>query len=129
MTTKRIALSLAGFLLLIGVGAGTAIVLQTPAHVASKFTQPREVVRTFLLAVDRGELVVFGQKIDRRKITPLRVEYTYELDSPVPVISVYSELRTPLPMPGHKGYEVHGVNAVLGTDGRIVEVKAHVRTK
>jgi hypothetical protein len=129
MTGNRISLFLAGLLLSMGGSAGADIALRTPASVASKFTQPREVVKIFLLAVDRGELVVFDQKIDRSKITPLRVEYTYELDSPVPVVSVYSALKAPMPVPNHRDCEVHGVSAVLSTDGHIIETKAHVWTK
>lgn len=129
MTIKRISLYLAGFLLLMGAGASAHIVLPTPAQVAPKFTQPRDVVKNFLLAVDQGGLVIFGHTLSRSMITPLRVEYTYELDSVVPVISVYSELKTPMAVPNDKDCEVRGVSAVLDNDGRIVEAKAHIWTK
>jgi hypothetical protein len=115
MTTKRILLFLAGCLLLMGAGADTHVASRTPAQVALKFTQPREVVKIFLLAVDRGGLVVTGQKIGRPMITPLRVEYSYELNTPVPVVSVDSELTAPTAMPSHADYEIHGVSAVLDT--------------
>ncbi len=56
-------------------------------------------VGAFLEAVDRGEFVVFGRKLDRSMITPARVEYVYELDSRVPIIRIYSHLNRGLSVP------------------------------
>ena len=88
--------------------------------------EPQGVVRAFLTAVDRGELRVFGRKLDRTMIVPVRVEYTYAVDSRVPVIRVYSNLRQPISAPNHKDCEVRGVSAVLNDEGGIIETEAHV---
>jgi len=126
MTSQRISLALAGLLLLMDTGAGAPIVLQPPALMAPKFTQPHDVVKIFFLAVDQGGLVIFDQTLSRSMITPLRVEYTYDLDGPVPVISVYAELITPMAVPNDKDFEVRGVSAILDAEGRIVAAKAHI---
>ena len=91
--------------------------------------EPQEVVRVFLTAVDRGELRVFGRKLDRTMIVPVRVEYAYAVDSRVSVIRVYSNLRQPILTPDHKDCEVRGVSAVLNDEGGIIEIEAHVWPK
>ena len=90
------------------------------------FTEPREVVRIFLKAVDRGELMVFDQRLDRSVIIPVRVDYAYELDSNTARMKVYSELKHPMPVPGHPNCTLRGVSATLDSYGHITETAAHV---
>ena len=99
-----------------------------PHHIPGKpeFTDPREVVRIFLKAVDRGELMVFDQKLDRSRIIPVRVEYVYELDSLTSRMKVYSELKHPSPVPDHPDCRLRGVSAILDNYGHIIETVAHV---
>ena len=88
--------------------------------------EPREVVRIFFKAVDRGELIVFDQRLDRSMINPVRVEYAYELDSNTSRMKVYSELRQPAPVPGHPDCALRGVSAILDNYGHITDIEAHV---
>ena len=97
-----------------------------PSFVEHKFDQPREVIKVFLQAVDRGELIVFEQVIDRSMIVPVEVEYVYQLDSAIPRLSVYAELKQPIPVRDADGCEVHAVSAVLDNAGSIVESVVHI---
>lgn len=99
-----------------------------PAFVEHHFDQPREVVKVFLEAVDRGELIVFEQVIDRSMIIPLQVEYTYHLDNATPQLSIFSELKQPIPIPDADGCEVRAISAILDDAGNIVEAVVHVWT-
>jgi len=88
--------------------------------------EPQRVVDIFLEAVDRGELVVMGRKLDRSMITPARVEYVYELDGRAPVIRIYAHLNQPLSVPEMADCSVKGISSTLGSDGHIAETEAHV---
>ncbi|MGD8547300.1 MAG: hypothetical protein PVJ10_04955 [Thiohalophilus sp.] len=99
-----------------------------PSFVEHKFDQPREVVKVFLEAVDRGELIVFEQVIDRSMIVPFQVEYIYQIDNSIPQISILSELKQPISIPEAEGCEVRAVSAILNDAGNIVETVVHVWT-
>lgn len=98
----------------------------SPYPVEHEFDEPREVVQTYLKAVERGELVVFEQIIDIAMLIPVRVEYVYELANAKPRIKVYAEFKQPMPVPGQSDCQVRGVSAVLDDAGSIVEVEIHV---
>lgn len=96
-----------------------------PGTVKPRFTEPQAVVRLFLEAVDRGELTAFGKRLDKSMLTPLRVEYVYELDDPTPKVRVYSELKQPMTVP-ERDCKLRGINAVLDAEGAIVDAELHV---
>ena len=87
---------------------------------------PGEVVSLFRLAVERGELVVFGKTLDLTMVRPLRVEYVFDLVDNRSGVEVYSELVTPLDAPNLKECKAYGVSAVVTPDGRITETEVHV---
>jgi hypothetical protein len=99
----------------------------TPGHMPDPaIRSPKQVVEIFLKAVDRGELILFVYTLNRSLLIPRRVEYDYELDSMVPTVTVYSELKEAIPVPDQPGLEVRDVSAILGRDGSIIETRAHV---
>ncbi len=93
-----------------------------------RMEDPGDLVDRFLQAVDRGELKVFGQTIDRPMLVPVRVEYVYELADRAMRIKVYSNLTAPLPVPGQDDCRILGVSAVM-EDGSITEIESHVWMK
>lgn len=93
-----------------------------------RIEDPGDLVDRFLQAVDRGELKVFGQTIDRPMLVPVRVEYVYELADRAMRIKVYSNLTAPLPVPGQDDCRILGVSAVM-EDGSITEIESHVWMK
>lgn len=118
---------LAFLLVLAAAGNTFARVVELPLEpIKSQFHEPHEVVEIYFQAVGRGELVVFDQKLDRSMLTPVRVEYVYELDSAIPRIKVYSELKVSMPVPGQKNCKFRGVSVILDADGRIIETEAHI---
>lgn len=82
-------------------------------------------VKGYLEAVDRGELISFDRKLGRSEIVPVRVEYIYQIGSGATEIKVYSELKEPMIVPGQPGAKVLGVRSVL-EGGKIVETESHV---
>jgi hypothetical protein len=97
---------------------------RTPGPVKPDFSEPHEIVDIYLKAVSRGELIVFDRKLDKSMITPVRVEYIYDINSTISSVTVYSELKQPIPAP--ENCSVRGVSATLDSDGHIIEVKAHI---
>jgi hypothetical protein len=103
-----------------------------PRHLISpdapRIEDPEQLVHRYLQAVDRGELEIFGQKLDRSMIVPVRVEYVYELSSQTTRIKVHSNLKTPLPVPGQSDCRILGVSTVM-EEGMITEIESHVWMK
>ena len=93
-----------------------------------RIEDPDTLVDRYLQAVDRGELVIFGQTLVRAMIVPARVEYVYELFSRRTRIKVYSNLKQPLPVPDQPECRILGVGAVM-EDGHITEIESHVWMK
>lgn len=101
---------------------------RTPGPVKPGFSEPHEVVDIYLKAVSRGELIVFDRKLNESMITPVRVEYIYDINSAISSVTVYSELKQPMPVPAQESCSVRGVSATLDINGHIIEVKAHIWT-
>ncbi len=99
---------------------------QPPVPVKPEFREPREVIGIYLKAVSRGELMVLDRKLEQSMLIPVRVEYVYELDSAIPRIKVYSELKQPISAPGQEDCMIRGISAILDNNGRIIETEAHI---
>jgi hypothetical protein len=95
---------------------------------SSNFAAPESVVRSYLAAVDRGELLSFERKLKRADIDPARVQYNYLIASGATETRVYSALKEPMPVPGQPEYQVIGVCSAM-EGGRIVETESHVLLK
>ena len=98
------------------------------SHVTPRVEDPDDLVQRYLEAVDRGELVIFGQTLGRSMIVPARVEYAYELSSRTTRIKVFSNLKEPLPVPGQSDCRILGVGAAM-EDGHITEIESHIWMK
>jgi hypothetical protein len=102
-------------------------VVELPSgRIKSQFYESKEVVEIYFQAVARGELVVFDRKLDKSMLKPVRVEYVYELNSTIPRVKVYSELKEPIPIPDHRNCTLRGVSATLDANGRIIETEVHI---
>jgi len=88
--------------------------------------QPKEIIDVFLKAVDRGELIVFEQTIDKSILIPLRVEYIYKLDGSQPTVIIYSEIKKLIHIPEHEGIRLRGISTILDSVGHIIEIRVHV---
>ena len=123
---------LALLLLCVAAPDATQAAVAVPKHLINPDTprieDPDSLVHRYLQAVDRGELVIFGRKLDRSMIVPIRIEYVYELSSRTTRIKVHSNLKAPLPVPGQRDCQVLTVSAVMA-DGHISEIESHVWVK
>ena len=99
-----------------------------PDSARPDIAQAESVVRSYLAAVDRGELLTFGRKLNRTDITPVRVQYNYSISSGDMATWVYSTLKNPMPVPEQPEYQVIGVCSAM-ENGRIVETESHVLLK
>ncbi|HWR76701.1 MAG TPA: hypothetical protein VN283_05785 [Thiobacillus sp.] len=119
------------FLLAITLDAGYAAV-NVPEHLIDpgkpRIDDPDSLVHGYLDAVDRGELIVFGRRLDRSMITPTHVEYVYELSSRKTRVKIHSTLKEPMPVPDHPDCQVLSVSAVID-GGNIFEIESHVWIK
>lgn len=102
--------------------------IELPRHLIDpgrpQIEEPENVIQRFNEAVDRGELTVYGRTLKRSMIVPLRVEYVYDLASRAMLIRVYSDLKTPLPVP-ERECKVRALGAIM-QDGRVVEIESHI---
>lgn len=94
--------------------------------IKQKFHEPHEVIEMYFKAVSRGELVVLERKLDKSMLTPVRVEYVYELNSAIQIVKVYSELKQPMSVPSLEHCRISGVSAILDADGHIIEIEVHI---
>jgi len=83
------------------------------------------VIRVFMQAVRRGELVVFDMILDQSMIDPDRVEYIYTLTEVTPVVRVHSRLKQPVSLPALPDLTINSVSAILDRQGKIIETVVH----
>ena len=102
---------------------------QTPSPVKPDFRQPHNIIELYLKAVNNGELMIYDRKLDQSMITPIRVDYKYELKNPILIVQVYSELVQPIPVPDMEDCQIHGLSSIIDTDGHITETRAHIWVK
>lgn len=88
---------------------------------------PGQVIKVYLEAVGRGELMIFEKPITRPMLKPERVEYVYTLDSRLPRVSVFSTLTVSLPFPDMPELLVEGVTGFLDWKGRITDSTVHCK--
>jgi hypothetical protein len=119
------------FLFTITLDASHASV-NVPGHLLDpgkpKIDDPDNLVHGFLSAVDRGELSIFGHRLERSMIIPVRVEYVYELSSRITRVKIYSNLKTLMAVPGRPDCQVRSVSAVM-EGGKIIEIESHIWMK
>lgn len=90
-----------------------------------RIEDPDTVVQRYLAAVDRGELEILGMKIDRSMLTPVRVEYVYDLSHRTTRIKIDSNLKGPLPVTGQHDCQILSAGAEM-EGGQIGEIESHV---
>jgi hypothetical protein len=86
---------------------------------------PDQLVDTFLKAVDRGELTIYGQTLTREMINPIQVEYVYDLLSRKTKLRIHATLKEPLTLPDQPGCRILCISAEM-EDGSIVEIESHL---
>ena len=90
------------------------------------YKNPFEIVSMFYKAVDNNELRAFDKILSREMITPVRVEYLYELGSPTPQINVYSTIKDPIAIPEQPNCKACAITATIDTEGHILKTSVHV---
>ena len=115
---------------IVSIGSNFAfahVLERPPGPIKPEFKEPHKVIEIYLNAVSRGELTVLDQTLDKSMLIPIRVEYVYDLNSAIPRVKVYSELKQPIPIPVQDSLKLHGISASLDAYGHIIEIEAHIR--
>jgi len=97
-----------------------------PPPSAPVLEMPHDAVAVYLAAVDRGELQVFGQRLDRTMIEPERVEFVFDLMRKSAYVRIYSRVKVLLPVPEQTDLQIRGVSTIIGDEGNIIGTEAHV---
>jgi len=133
ITLRLLALILTGVLLSTGptVQAHLGGEFDTPVVIdEGKIPYPRieiqQVFGIFLNAVDRGELILFEERLTRRCIEARNVIYEYRPGNRYPLIKIYSDIVEPMALPDMPAMRIVGVTAVLDENGHVIETIAHV---
>jgi len=114
-------------LFLICIGYAAAFVIESPTDQKTYFfKKPFEIINMFYKAVDHAELRAFDKTLSREMIIPIRVEYIYELSSPIPQINVHSEIIDPISIPADPNCKAGAITATLDTEGHILGTSVHV---
>lgn len=100
-----------------------------PASISANFHSPNEIVEIYLNAVNKGELIVFDQRLNNSILVPVRVEYIYEIISKNTTRKVFSELKEQIKVPGQDCCLIKEIGATLDLQGHIVETEVHLTTK
>lgn len=131
MHWTRMTASIFPILLLLAIAPTGSHAATTPAPPVlldantPAFDHPDSVVARFLAAVDRGELLIFGRRLERAMIAPARVEYVFDLATRMTTLKIYSALKEPIPVPSQQGSHVWAVGVILdGSD--IIETESHI---
>lgn len=95
-------------------------------HSEVEFISPEKIMLSYYTAVDRGDFVVFGIRLERSMLIPVHVNYIYPVTSPIPRIKVYSRLKKPLIIPEQGNNKFTAVCAVIDMFGNIIETEAHI---
>jgi len=123
-------LSVAALLLVTGISVASVSTssdfIIEPVPVPQPQNKFDEVVDIFLIAVDRGELVVFDNTIWRNMLDPVQVKYVYTFNEDEPSISIYSLLKQPINIPGLDDCTAGGVEVFLDLDGTIIDSSVHI---
>ena len=116
--------------LLVAAGITIASVNISSDYEIKPIPQPEnkfdEVVDIFLVAVDRGELIVFDNTISRDILDPVQVKYIYSFNDEDPSISIYSLLKRPLKIPGVDDCTAGAIEVMLDIDGTIIDSSIHI---
>ena len=116
--------------LLVAAGMAIASVNISSDYEIKPVPQPEnkfdEVVEIFLIAVDRGELIVFDNTISRDILDPVQVKYIYSFNDDDPSISIYSLLKHPLKIPGVDDCTAGAIEVLLDIDGTIIDSSIHI---
>jgi hypothetical protein len=110
--------------LLVDGHARTESAPQADDHYAHDFC-PHTVVDHLLQAVERGELVLYGEVLRKDMLTPLRVEYVHDLVSGDAILKVYVKLTKPFAIPGVDDFVIDGLDVIMDRDGNLVDNTAH----
>jgi hypothetical protein len=116
--------------LLVAAGMTIASVNISSDYEIKPIPQPEnkfdEVVDIFLVAVDRGELIVFDNTISRDILDPVQVKYIYSFNDEDPSISIYSLLKQSLKIPGVDDCTAGAIEVMLDIDGTIIDSSIHI---
>jgi len=99
-----------------------------PPPGAPVLEMPHDAVAVYLAAVDRGELRVFGRRLDRTMIEPELVEFVFDLVRKSAYVRIYSRVKVLLPVPEQTDFQIRGVSSIIGDEGNIIDTEAHVWT-
>jgi len=94
-----------------------------------EFIPPKKIMLKYYEAVDRGELVVFGIRLDRAMLIPVHVDYVYLVNGQTARVKVYAKLKKPLQIPEQDNNKFTAVCAVIDIFGKIIETEAHIILK
>jgi hypothetical protein len=110
--------------LLCPISAASSSLSPMPSGLGCK--SPQDVLDAFDRSLQLGRLVVFGQKVARHQLVPVRVEFGYELESRVRTITVQSTLLSVITVPENDELVVRDVDVVFDGEGQFMESRAHV---
>lgn len=94
-----------------------------------RFLDPLASLDDFMKAVDRGDVTVLKQRLERTMIKPWRVEYSYDASNQAWEVRIHADLPRPLSVPWLENCEADSVIITIDQDGRIVATEVHMLQK
>ena len=129
MLLQKILIIVFSVLMLSGTVAFSPVITNQIGTNAVDFTVPEKIMSQYYLAVDRGELVVFGVQLERSMLIPVHVDYVYPVNGKTARVKVYARLKNPMRIPEQGNNMFTGVCAFIDMFGKITETEAHIILK
>lgn len=129
MLLQKILIIVFSVLMLSGTVAFSPVIPNQIGPNAVDFTAPEKIMSQYYLAVDRGELVVFGVQLERSMLVPVHVDYVYPVNGQTARVKVYARLKNPMRIPEQGNNMFTGVCAFIDMFGKITETEAHIILK
>ena len=129
MLLQKILIIVFSVLMLSGTVAFSPVITNQIGTNAVDFTAPEKIMSQYYLAVDRGELVVFGVQLERSMLIPVHVDYVYPVNGKTARVKVYARLKNPMRIPEQGNNMFTGVCAFIDMFGKITETEAHIILK
>ena len=123
---RKVLLSILTLLSAVMAGVYSETLTSEPDFIEQQKLTSNLIVNMFMLDVDKGKLVIFGQTLERSQLISHQVAYVHNLADDSLTISIHLQLKEGLLIPHFEDYLVDAISVEVDEDGRIKEIRSHV---
>jgi len=122
---RKVLLSILTLLSAVVAGVYSETLTSEPDFIEQQKLTSNLIVNMFMLDVDKGKLVIFGQTLERSQLISHQVAYVHNLADDSLTISIHLRLKEGILIPHFEDYLVDEISVKVGEDGAIKEIRSH----